>query len=217
MEAGPLAEQLIERFEAMPLQLKGAARFVLEHPRDVALMSMREQAQRAGVSHTTMMRLSRLLGLNGYEDVRSLYAQALRESGYPFHEPRRPGETGDDEDPRPASGDVADSLAAQVASLGEYGNAEQFDRAAEILVDSRNLFSLGLRAEHAVAYHFVYILSLLGSRVTLLDAIGGTGADALRYSSKGDAVLVVGLRLGALRGGSRAEGRRGPRRRGGRI
>ncbi|TIU25817.1 MAG: MurR/RpiR family transcriptional regulator, partial [Mesorhizobium sp.] len=74
MEKGPLAELLVERFENMPPQLRVAARFVLDHPKDVALMSMREQAHQAGVSHSTMMRLARWLGLDGYEDMRSLYA-----------------------------------------------------------------------------------------------------------------------------------------------
>ncbi|TIV11494.1 MAG: MurR/RpiR family transcriptional regulator, partial [Mesorhizobium sp.] len=84
-----MAELLVERFENMPPQLRVAARFVLDHPKDVALMSMREQAHQAGVSHSTMMRLARWLGLEGYEDMRSLYARALRETG--AGEPARQG------------------------------------------------------------------------------------------------------------------------------
>ncbi|WP_244421571.1 MurR/RpiR family transcriptional regulator [Allomesorhizobium alhagi] len=67
MEKGPLADLLLERFENMPPQLRVAARFVLDHPKDVALMSMREQARQAGVSQNTMMRLARWLGLEGYQ------------------------------------------------------------------------------------------------------------------------------------------------------
>ena len=194
MEKGPLAELLVERYEAMPPQLRVAARFVLDHPQDVALMSMREQANQAGVSHSTMMRLARWLGLDGYEDMRSLYAKAMRQPGSLSGTSARLLET------RPAGdgnfstvGIVADMLAAQIASLGEYGNATQFIAAANVLAGSRKLFGLGLRSEQAVAQHFAHTLSFLGREVRLLDASGAMGIDALRGAGEGDAALAVSL------------------------
>ncbi|TGT34663.1 MurR/RpiR family transcriptional regulator, partial [Mesorhizobium sp. M8A.F.Ca.ET.167.01.1.1] len=58
-----MAEMLVGGLASMPSQLRTAARFVLEHPADVALMSMREQGRKARVSHTTMVRLAAWLGL----------------------------------------------------------------------------------------------------------------------------------------------------------
>ncbi|MET2832498.1 MurR/RpiR family transcriptional regulator [Mesorhizobium shangrilense] len=194
MEKGPLAELLVERFENMPPQLRIAARFVLDHPKDVALMSMREQANQAGVSHSTMMRLARWLGLEGYEDMRSLYARALRETI--AGEPARQGieQRGD---PRySTAGVVADTLAAQISSLGEYGNAMQFTAAADLLAKSRNLFGLGSRAAYPVANHFVHIMSFLAGgdrKVTLVGEMGGQGLDALRDAGRGDVLLAVGM------------------------
>jgi DNA-binding MurR/RpiR family transcriptional regulator len=194
MEKGPLAELLVERYEAMPPQLRVAARFVLDHPQDVALMSMREQAHQAGVSHSTMMRLARWLGLDGYEDMRSLYAKAMRQPGSLSGTSARLLET------QPAGdggfstvGVVADVLAAQIASLGEYGNATQFITAAHLLAGSRRLFGLGLRSEQVVAQHFAHTLSFLGREVRLLDASGAMGIDALRGAGDGDAVLAISL------------------------
>jgi DNA-binding MurR/RpiR family transcriptional regulator len=193
MEKGPLTELLVERFEAMPPQLQIAARFVLDHPQDVALMSMREQAHQAGVSHTTMMRLARWLGLDRYEDMRSLYAKAMRAPGFSAG-----GSIGLD---RRANGDgghaiagvVADTLAAQIASLGEYGTATQLIAAAEVLAGCRSLFSLGFRSEHSVAHHFSCTMSQLGKRAVLLDAAGGLGIDLLRGAGPADAVLAVSV------------------------
>ena len=186
-----MADLLIERFEAMPPQLQIAARFVLDHPQDVALISMREQAQRAGVSHTTMMRLARWLGLDGYEEVRDLYSKALREKSSSSTQPAvRPGEG----DARHAAVSlVVDALAGQVARFGEYLNAVQLVAAADALFQSRNLFSLGLRSEHPVAYHFADVMSQLGRSVALVDAPGGRGIDVLRRAGEGDAILAVGM------------------------
>ncbi|WP_244604552.1 MULTISPECIES: MurR/RpiR family transcriptional regulator [Mesorhizobium] len=194
MEKGPLAELLVERFENMPPQLRVAARFVLDHPKDVALMSMREQAHQAGVSHSTMMRLARWLGLEGYEDMRSIYARALRETI--AGEPARQGMEQGGDPGYSTAGVVADTLAAQISSLGEYTNAMQIIAAADLLARSRNLFGLGSRAAYSVASHFVHIMSFLAGgdrKVTLVDEMGGRGLDALRDAGRGDVLLAVGM------------------------
>src|SRR5690606_2156898 len=117
-----------------------ASRFVLDHPDDVALMSMREQAIRAGVSHSTMMRLARSLGLNSYEDMRALYAKGLRDPDREFDisdlpDPGKEGPSGIS-----LVGRMSDTLAAQVARLGDYTNAGQLIAAAELLAGARRLF-----------------------------------------------------------------------------
>ena len=188
MEKGPLSELLVERFETMPPQLQVAARFVLDDPQGVALMSMRKQASQAGVSHSTMMRLARWLGLDGYEDIRSLYARALRERG--AGEGARANPLPQQDPDYPAAGIAADTLAAQIASLGEYGRAMQFLAAAKLIAGSKTIFGLGYGHSRSVASHFVQTISpLLGEdRKAVLVA----GAEALLDAKVGDVVLVVG-------------------------
>ena len=48
MEHGPLTDRIVEAFDGMPAQLRTAARYVLDKPNDVALLSMREQARQIG-------------------------------------------------------------------------------------------------------------------------------------------------------------------------
>ena len=45
-----LLEEITAGFDDLPPQLKEAARWVIDHPADVALLSMREQARRAGIA-----------------------------------------------------------------------------------------------------------------------------------------------------------------------
>src|ERR1700742_338700 len=84
MDQGPLTAQIIEAFDTMSVQLQAGARYVLDRPRDVALLSMREQARQAGVQPATMTRLAKHLGMGGYDDVRELYAAAVRDGGLGF-------------------------------------------------------------------------------------------------------------------------------------
>ena len=76
MDRGPLNASIVEAFDILPPQLQTAARYMLDRPDDVALLSMREQARRAGVPAATMTRLAKRLGLEGYDQVRELYAGA---------------------------------------------------------------------------------------------------------------------------------------------
>lgn len=62
----------------MPRQVQATSRFVLENGRDVAPMSMRQQARRAGISHTAMVRLTTWLGLDVCEESRVVYGRSLR-------------------------------------------------------------------------------------------------------------------------------------------
>ena len=81
---GPLNASIVEAFDLLPPQLQTAARYMLDRPDDVALLSMREQARRAGVPPATMTRLAKRLGLDGYDNVRELYAGAVRTGALGF-------------------------------------------------------------------------------------------------------------------------------------
>src|SRR4051794_2109764 len=84
MDQGPLNELIVKEFGAMSAQLQAAARYVLDQPRDVALLSMREQARHAGVQPATMTRLAKHLGMSGYDDLREMYAAAVRNGDLGF-------------------------------------------------------------------------------------------------------------------------------------
>src|SRR6266513_2886835 len=73
-----LAGLLKSEFEGLSPQLQEAARWMIDHPADVALLTTREQARRAGVAPATMTRLAQRIGLKGYDEVRKLYAEAVR-------------------------------------------------------------------------------------------------------------------------------------------
>ena len=73
-----LQDRLIARFDTMPPQMQIAARHLIDHPQDIALMSMRDLARRAGVSPATMTRLAQFLGAEGYEDLRREQADTIR-------------------------------------------------------------------------------------------------------------------------------------------
>jgi len=194
VDRGPLNASLVEAFDILPPQLQAAARYMLDRPDDVALLSMREQARRAGVPPATMTRLAQRLGLEGYDEVRELYAGAVRSGALGFA-----GKAGAQVEAQKLRGekalarDMALTLSRQLARLAEPAALERLADAASRLHEARRIYCLGLRSCHAAAWHFHYMLSLLGDKTVMLDDAGGTGLDAIRDAGTGDVLLAASV------------------------
>lgn len=187
--------RLLEAYGTMPRQLRAAAQWVLDNPRDVALLSMREQAQRAGVTPASMTRLAQRMGLDGYDGLRALYAEELRRGETEFSgraealvARRRKGGDG------VLAFDLAETLERHMAALCRPDALDAVTAVAAGLAGARRIHVLGYRSSYPVACHFAYVYGLAGGSVRLLDGPGGTGPDALREAGKGDALLAISVK-----------------------
>jgi DNA-binding MurR/RpiR family transcriptional regulator len=191
---GPLATRLMAGFDAMSPQLRKAARFVIDRPREVALLSMREQARRAGVQPATMTRLAQFLGLKGYEAVRSMHAEVVRRAAMDFSgKAGRQISTQRSRGELSLSGEIIAALVSQTQALGERESLDRIASAAALLSRAERIFCLGLRSSFPVAWHAHYVMSLVRTGVILVDGIGGLVGDALRSASRRDALLVASV------------------------
>ncbi len=193
MDAQHLGERIVTAYGSLPAQLQKAARFILDNPEDVALLSMREQARRAGIQPWTMSRLARRLGLDGYEELRALYAEAMRRGAGSFA--RRASVQVEDQRTRgemALARDIVATTAAEVSRLAEPEALRAMVDAALGLHEAKRIFCLGLRSSHAVAAQFAYVLSLIGEKAVLADG-SSSGLDMLRHAGPGDAILAVSV------------------------
>jgi DNA-binding MurR/RpiR family transcriptional regulator len=194
MDQGPLNEQIIKAFDAMSVQLQTGARYVLDRPRDVALLSMREQARRAGVQPATMTRLAKRLGMDGYDEMRELYAAAVRDGDLGFA-----GKAGAQVVSQKLRGDKAlaadmlRSMARQIERLATPDSLDRIAAAARTLASARRIYCLGLRSSHCVAWHLHYVLSLVGEKSVHIDGVAATGADAMAKATSRDVLLVASV------------------------
>jgi DNA-binding MurR/RpiR family transcriptional regulator len=187
--------RLLEAYEAMPRQLRAAAQWVLDNPRDVALLSMREQAKRAGVTPASMTRLAQRMGFDGYEGLRALYAERLRRGETEFSGKAealvaRRRQDGDGA----LAFDLAETLERHMAGLCRPDALDAVTEAATVLARARRVHVLGYRSSYPVACHFAYVYGLAGGSVRLLDGPGGTGPDALREATGDDVLLAVSVK-----------------------
>lgn len=192
MADGPFADELKAKFDDLPPQLREAARWVVDHPVDVALLSTRAQAERAGVAPATLTRLAQRLGLTGYDDLRRRYADLVRRRPESFR-----GRAEELLERRKAEGDAAlvqdifGALADHLQALSDPRQVQRFTGAAERIAAAERVFCLGVRSSFAVAYIFHYVRSLFGSASVLVDSPGGAGVDLLRTIGPADILLAV--------------------------
>jgi DNA-binding MurR/RpiR family transcriptional regulator len=178
----------------MPAQLQAAARYVLDHPQDVALLTMREQARQAKLQPATMTRLAKHLGLEGYDAIRAIHADAMRSGDLGFsakatsqvsHQRLKGGQA--------LAAEMVAALSSQATGLAAPDMLRRFDAMAAQLAAARHVYCLGLRSSHAIAWHLHYIMGLSGVRGTYLENAGGTGADALAGATPRDVLFAVSV------------------------
>ena len=182
---------LVDSYPKLSPQLRKAARFMVEHPEEIGLNSMRRVAKDAGVKPATITRLTKSLGFHDYESLREPFRQRLRTSSPDYasklqHVQKR-GETGERV--------LFDELRAQEISNVESSLSEAnypiLDAAAQTIHDSRRVYVLGLRGAHAPAFLFHYAYQLFRGNSQLLDTGAGIFADQLRDISPEDSLLVI--------------------------
>lgn len=190
-----LLVELTAGFDNLPPQLKEAARWVIDHPADVALLTMREQARRAGIPPATLTRLAQRFNLKGYDEIRTLYADAVR---------RRPDsyrgraeellQRRDSEGEEALIQDIFSSQTRHLQELSTPSAISRFRAAAEIIAKSKRVFCLGLRSTFSVAYGFHYARSLFGAASILVDGPGGIATDTLRTIGPADVLLAISVK-----------------------
>lgn len=188
-------EQLKSIYNDLPAQLRAAAHWVIQHPDDVALLSMRDQARRAGVPPATMTRLAQRIGYSGFDEVRERFANAVRRGPAGFSARavallERRHRSGEDA----LVSEVFDTTAEQIRHLGSIKTVGEFRRAADIVTGARRIYCLGQRASYPVAFQLAYMCNLIGRDARLIDAPGGTGVDQLRDANEEDVCIAVSVR-----------------------
>jgi len=194
MRVSAFNSRLKAGFKDLSPQLKEAARWVIDHPADVALLSMREQARRAGIAPATLTRLAKRLGLRGYDGVRKLHADAVRQRPDSYR--GRAEELlvrRDSEGDSALVQDIFASLTQHLQNISSPDSIDRFTAAADMIASADRVFCLGQRSSFSVAYIFHYVRSLFGSNSVLVDGSGGSGIDALRAIGKGDVLLAISV------------------------
>lgn len=187
-----LAALIRARFAELSPQFQMGAAFLLDHPDEVAVSSMRKVAERAQVQPASLVRLAQQLGFPGWNELRDLFVARVRTRPEPLTSRARSlvkaKANAKDKDAL-----ANDLLAAQQRNLqlAAAQNGRAVVDAARLLRRASHVHVAGFRSCYPVAFGLVYGYRLFRPSVSLLNGEAGTLDMQLRTLARDSATVVI--------------------------
>jgi DNA-binding MurR/RpiR family transcriptional regulator len=183
-----LTDFLRAEFSSMSPQFQLAARYLLDHTRNIPILSMRKIAAEAQVQPATLVRFAQHLGYAGWQDLRQLFVEAVHGTSHPYAQRAR-----EILGAERTAHLRTEMLAAQLNNLENTSarNAETLPVAASLLARATNVYIAGFRASYPIAFGFHYVYRLFRSTAFLIRGEAGTLELELRVLGPKDAVFLT--------------------------
>ncbi len=187
--------RLADEWDTMTPEAQKAARYVLDHPQNVGVSTVREIAEAADVKPNTVVRMARQVGFEGYEDFRAPFREAIRNGTATFpdrarwlQEISRSGELGG------LYADMAGDALRNVEETFAVNAPEAMEGAARAIWESRNVFALGVGAMNPNARRFAYLASTGMAQFHAIPRQGSTPPDDLAWADARDVLVAMTCR-----------------------
>jgi len=184
--------RLLAEFDDLPGQLQLCARYIIDHPHEVGMQSMRTLAADAKVQPNSFVRLARQLGFTGYDAMRERFRDFVR-GGI--------GSTPDrvrwlqQMDRKGGSAAIFGSMAEACLENTEKMFARQsvpdLERAVELMIDARRVYVLGLGLAYPLAYNFWYVARMGFDHFILSPRHGSLPSDDVIRMDERDCLLAM--------------------------
>lgn len=189
----PLVLQRLQSLlDQLPTELRRAAHWVVEHPTEVSLWSMRRQAQALGVAPATMLRLARAAGFQSYEAFRTPFQQAFAGERSASLRERAAALQATQGNPKPPGHDRLTEIQVNaIESVSSLNSRLSFDAAVKTILSARHVGFLGTRSAFGIAFQMHYAYQLVRRNSMLIDGLGGLHSEAIEDLSEGDTLIVI--------------------------
>lgn len=193
-----LVAALVKRQASLSRRHAEVARFVLNHPEDVAMGSIVRLAAQAKVPPATITRFAQELGFSGFPDLQKVFRERLL-------------------GPRPNFADRLSDLSADAAGPGEINldnpslvfdgflqaavgsllrieqslDRSALDRFVEALAECEAVYIVAARGAFGIGAYAFYGFAKSGKRTHLLDNLGAMRAEQVAAMGPRDALLVL--------------------------
>ena len=190
-----IEDRIGAHFGALSPQLKLAARFVAEHPHNVAMRSLRHIASTSKLSPPTFTRLARAVGCKNYEEMREICRRETTRQSRTFADKARLlQQRGADDTRREPGGLVGRQAAAAIANIEALLasiDPAKLERAADILATSERVLLVGLLSSTAFVDYAAYMANMAFPNWQAAGRSGVSMPAALFDTTRRDAVLVL--------------------------
>lgn len=185
-------ERLLAIYQELPAQLQISARYIIDHPHEVGLQSMRTLAANADVHPNSFVRLARHIGFSGYDAMRERFRDFVRGGvGSSPDRARWLQELAKKGGSAEVVGSMASSCLANTERMFEQLSSQDLDRAVEWMLGAKRVFVLGLGLAYPLAYNFWYVARMGFEHFVLTPRHGSQPSDDIIRMGADDCLLAM--------------------------
>lgn len=191
-----LEQQIYTRFDSLSNRLQQVARYALENKNSIAFNTIAVIAQEAEVPPSTLIRFAQTFGYKGFNNVKQIFRTGLLTETSNYHDraklSRQSREPEQDADsPISLLNAFTFSSSQSLNALACDINAQDINRAVEMLAQARSIFVVGLGRSFGIASYLNYSLSHLNLSTYLVDGLGGMIRDELDMMTDKDVLVAI--------------------------
>lgn len=182
---------LKDQMGEMPPRMRGAAKYIIDHPADFGLDSIRLSSAKSKVSTYTFVNIAKRLGFSSFEDLRQPFRHALVASPeapeFRLHFDAVAGQSA-------TGGLVADAaknaLSIAGASLARQ-SPDELEAVVDMLFSARTVYLTGVRASYSMAYYLDYVGRMALPSLRLIPRHRNSAIDDLNGADAADVLIAV--------------------------
>ncbi|MGB1235216.1 MAG: MurR/RpiR family transcriptional regulator [Planktomarina sp.] len=172
-------------------QLRVAAKYVVDHPSDFGLDSIRDTARKASVSTYTLVKMAKTVGFPSYDAFRDPFRHALVAGAVSDADPDWLDELRD----RSAAGAVYADAAKNALSIVSHSlqrqTFDEYQKIADLLTSANSVYLTAVRSSYAVAYYLHYAGRMALPSLQLIPRHRNSAIDDLNDAVAGDVLIAI--------------------------
>lgn len=181
--------RLIAVSETLPKRLRQCADYLAMNTDKIAVSTVAELAQAAGVQPSAFMRFCQLMGFSGFSELQKIFRQDYSQR-WPNYSSRldalRSEASGN---PFALLAEFVETGRASLDSLTSTVDAAALQSAVDILVEAPTIHLIGLKRAFPIAYYLAYAFGKMSVPALLHDHVGDL--DQQHLVRPGDALIAI--------------------------
>jgi DNA-binding MurR/RpiR family transcriptional regulator len=182
-------KRLIEVSETLPKRLRQCADYLALNTDKIAVSTVAELSQAAGVQPSAFMRFCQLMGFSGYSELQKIFRQDYSQR-WPNYSTRldalRSEAAGS---PFALLAEFVETGRASLESLATTVDEAALQNAVDILVTAPTIHLIGLKRAFPIAYYLAYAFGKMSVPAVLHDRVGDL--DQQHLVRPGDAMIAI--------------------------
>ena len=190
-----LNASIVDQHGHLSDRLTLVARYVVEHPRQIALNTLAQIANSAGVHPSTLVRFANHFGFSGFSELQRHYKQRILDSQGSYSERIRQLKLAEATRPEMSASNLlgvfSEASQLSLSTLQQQINLPSLESAIDLLSAADNIHVCGIRRAYPVSSFFYYSLNQMEVRCQQIDGHANMLTEQLQWLDKTSALIAI--------------------------